>query len=200
VTGRPEYDGPGLSQQEADPDPFIQFGRWYQDAAHLTQPDTMILATSMDGRPSARAVLLKAFDSHGFVFYTNYLSRKGRELNANPNAALCFVWLELHRQVRIEGHVGRITPDESDTYFATRPVGAQQAAAASPQSEVIPDRAFLEKRLLDVGEAPARPQHWGGYRLRPNAIEFWQGRPNRLHDRLRYRSDGSSWVIERLAP
>jgi pyridoxamine 5'-phosphate oxidase len=166
----------------------------------------MTLATATpDGRPSARMVLLRGFDERGFCFYTNYESRKGGELAANPNAALVFWWGELERQVRIEGRVERTSRSESEAYFRSRPPGSQLSAAASPQSQVIDGRAVLEERVARLatgqkdGEVPL-PGFWGGYRLVPEVVEFWQGRPNRLHDRLRYRRAGDRWRIERLAP
>jgi len=178
-------------------------------AAGLVEPNAMTLATvGPDGRPSARMVLLKGFDHRGFVFYTNYSSRKGRELTANPAAALVFWWPPpVHRQVRIEGLVERVSHEESDAYFRTRPFGSQLGAWASNQSEVIAGRDILELRLERLtatyagGEVPL-PPYWGGYRLAPDVIEFWQGRPNRLHDRLRYSRDGATagWTLERLSP
>jgi pyridoxamine 5'-phosphate oxidase len=187
----------------------VQFGRWFGDAraAGLPEPEAMTLATTgPDGRPSARMVLLKGFDQRGFVFYTNYTSRKSRELAASPAAALVFWWPPpLQRQVRIEGLVERVSNEESEAYFRTRPLGSQLGAWASNQSEVIPGRDVLEKRLEELsaryadGEVPL-PPFWGGFRLAPEVIELWQGRPNRLHDRLRYRRDGARWTIERLSP
>ena len=174
--------------------------------AGVTQPNAMTLATAdARGRPSARAVLLKGYDASGFVFYTNLESRKAREIDANPRAALCILWLDLHRQVRIEGPVGQVGDPTADDYFASRPREAQIAAAASPQSSVVRDRATLEelvgRRKVEYGDAAIpRPLHWGGYRVRPELIEFWQGRRHRLHDRIVYRTDGGSWRRERLAP
>jgi len=204
---RREYMLGGLSEADADPDPFAQFERWMHDAidAGLPLANAMTLATvSAQGTPDARAVLLKGVDGGGFVFYTNYLSRKGRQLGANRAACLVFLWSAIERQVRIEGPVEKIAAAESDAYFASRPLGARIAAWASAQSERVPDRAALEDALQQMkarhGDHPPRPPHWGGYRLAPSAIEFWQGRENRLHDRLLYRRAQGAWTIERLAP
>jgi pyridoxamine 5'-phosphate oxidase len=206
---REEYETQGLSEGDLAADPFAQFQLWFGQAvaAGLPQPNAMTLATaSADGRPAARMVLLKGLDEQGFMFYTNYESRKATELAANPWAALVFFWVEFHRQVRVEGHVAKVMADESDAYFASRPLGSQIGAAASPQSQVIAGRAPLDARVRELeaayaGGAVPRPPHWGGYRVIPTAIEFWQGRLNRLHDRLRYRRDeAGGWLVERLAP
>jgi pyridoxamine 5'-phosphate oxidase len=199
----------GLSEADLDADPFGQFRAWFDQAlaAGLPEANAMTLATATpDGRPSARTVLIKGVDARGFVFYTNYASRKGRELAANPYAALVFYWAELERQIRIEGRVEQVAPADSEAYFQSRPLGSRLSAAASRQSEVIAGRDELERRVAELaaecasGEVP-RPPHWGGYRVVPSAIEFWQGRPNRLHDRLRYRlAQDGAWVIERLSP
>ena len=204
---RQEYMRAGLSEAAADRDPLRQFERWFQDAlsAKLPLPNAMTLATvTPDGAPSARIVLLKGVDHGGFVFYTNYRSRKARELDGRGAACLVFMWSDLERQVRIEGNVAKVSAAESDAYFASRPLGARHSACASPQSEVVPDRKTLEAAVADVkaryGDNPPRPPHWGGYRLLPREIEFWQGRADRLHDRLLYRKHTSGWRIERLAP
>jgi pyridoxamine 5'-phosphate oxidase len=205
---RYEYTRGGLAEADVDADPVVQFGRWFEQAASagLLEPTAMTLATATpDGRPSARMVLLRGFDRRGFVFYTNYDSRKGAELAANPRAALVFWWGELERQVRIEGPVERTTREESEAYFHSRPLGSQLSAAASPQSQVIDGRAVLERRVAALatsqrdGRVPL-PEFWGGYRLVPEVVELWQGRPNRLHDRLRYTRAGDGWRMERLAP
>ena len=205
---RREYAREGLAEADVDADPVVQFGRWFEQAEQggLLEPHAMTLATATpDGRPSARMVLLRDFDERGFCFYTNYQSRKGDELAANPRAALVFWWDRLERQVRIEGRVERTSRAESEAYFSSRPPGSQLSAAASPQSRVIDGRATLERRVTELatgqrdGQVPL-PEFWGGYRLAHEVVEFWQGRPNRLHDRLRYRRAGSGWKLERLAP
>ncbi|KAB0637849.1 pyridoxamine 5'-phosphate oxidase [Burkholderia latens] len=207
---RINYSRASLDEADAAPDPFAQFDRWFKEAldAKLPEPNTMTLATvGDDGRPSARIVLIKGVDERGFVFFTNYESRKGRDLAAHPYAALLFYWIELERQVRIEGRIEKTSADESDRYFASRPLGSRIGAWASDQSAVIDSRATLEAREKAVaeryGENPPRPPHWGGYRVVPDAIEFWQGRPSRLHDRLLYTRDAaaaSGWTISRLSP
>jgi pyridoxamine 5'-phosphate oxidase len=197
-----------LRESAVDPDPLEQFRRWYADAegAEIKAPQAMALATSTPaGAPSVRMVLLKGADERGFVFFTGYVSRKAGELEANPRAALLFHWDPLGRQVRVEGHVETVAGQESDAYFATRPRGAQLAAAASLQSSVLRDRAEIDKRVEELareheGSDVRRPDHWGGYRLVPEAYEFWQHRDDRMHDRLRYRRANGDWVVERLSP
>jgi pyridoxamine 5'-phosphate oxidase len=205
---RREYTLHGLNEADVLADPIEQFQVWFNQAlaAGVTEPNAMTLATSKpDGRPSARIVLLKHFDANGFLFFTNYRSRKGGELARNPAAALLFFWPPLERQVRIEGTVTFTTAEESDTYFRSRPLDSRLGACASPQSDVVADRAELEQLLADVrtrcpGDDVPRPPHWGGYRVTPDLFEFWQGRPGRLHDRLEYyRADGA-WRLRRLAP
>lgn len=208
---RQEYARSELDREHIDDDPIKQFEAWFDEAleAEVEEPNAMTLATaSADGRPSARIVLLKGLDERGFVFYSNYESRKGTELAQNPRASLVFWWEPLERQVRITGDVERLPDDESTEYFHSRPQGSQLGAWASPQSHVIDDRSVLHERLEAVreqfgeGDVP-RPTHWGGYVVRPLEIEFWQGRPNRLHDRLRFRRDAvdaADWTLERLAP
>jgi pyridoxamine 5'-phosphate oxidase len=204
---RKSYERAELDESSAAADPVQQFSLWLDQAvaAQIPEPNAMTLATvGADGRPSTRIVLIKGFDARGFVWYTNYQSRKGRELQAHPLAALQFHWVELERVVRIEGRVERTNDDESDRYFASRPLDSRLGAWASPQSEVIASRAVLVANAAKIGARyllnPPRPPHWGGFRLLPDTFEFWQGRQSRLHDRLRYRLDGSAWRLERLAP
>ena len=206
---RKSYALESLSETDVLPDPLAQFAVWFQEAlnSQLIEPNAMTLATATsDGRPSARTVLLKGFGKQGFVFYTNYESRKGRELVENPQAALLFTWLELERQIRIEGRVEKVSPTESLAYFQSRPKDSQIGAWASPQSRMIEGREVLENRVAelvrDYGQAEALPlpPFWGGFRLVPEAIEFWQGRESRLHDRICYTQDGEKWKIARLAP
>jgi len=204
---RQEYMRAGLSEADANPDPVRQFERWFEDAvrAKLSLPNAMTLATaSAGGAPTARIVLLKGIDGGGFVFYTNYRSRKGQEIEAKSTACLLFLWSDLERQVRIEGEVEKVNARDSDEYFVTRPLGARLSAWASNQSESVASREVLEKAMEEArrrhGNNPPRPPHWGGYRLLPRAIEFWQGRADRLHDRLLYERAGAGWKIKRLAP
>jgi pyridoxamine 5'-phosphate oxidase len=197
-----------LNETDIAPDPLRQFEKWFGEAlaAGVPEADAMTLATvTPECAPDARIVLLKGFDSDGFVFYTNYQSRKAKELDANARACLLFYWLAVKRQVRVDGIVEKVSDQESDAYFRTRPWGSKLGAWASDQSEVVASRTELEKRFAEYevkfGDDVPRPPHWGGYRLKPTSIEFWQGRENRLHDRLRYRlQDDGSWRVERLAP
>ena len=204
---RQEYMRAGLSESLADPDPLRQFELWFQDAlkAKLPLPNAMTLATvGGSGAPSARIVLLKGVEKGGFVFYTNYRSRKGKELEARAAACLVFMWSDLERQVRIDGTVEKLSARDSDEYYASRPLGARLSAWASAQSETVPSRQVLEQALDEArrrnGDKPPRPPHWGGYRVLPREIEFWQGRADRLHDRLLYTREGAGWKIARLAP
>jgi pyridoxamine 5'-phosphate oxidase len=193
-----------LSREDLADDPVEQFHRWYEEArAVVRAPEAMALATAAsNGAPSVRMVLMKLVDGDGVVFYSHYPSRKGRELEENPRAALLFFWDPLGRQVRVEGAVGRTSPAESDAYFASRPLGARYSALASPQSAPVESREWLEARVdeLEKRGEPSRPEWWGGFRLRPDAWEFWQHRESRLHDRFRYRRDDDRWTIERLGP
>ncbi|HYS55821.1 MAG TPA: pyridoxamine 5'-phosphate oxidase [Thermoanaerobaculia bacterium] len=198
-----------LLESDLDPNPFTQFARWFEEAKAAVKdlPECMMLATaSREGEVSVRAVLLKGFDEHGFVFYTNYNSRKGAQIHENPRAALAFWWPPLERQVRVEGAAVRVAEEESDAYWATRPRGSQLGAWASEQSKVIAGRGDLDVRFEELSKcyregAIPRPPHWGGYRVIPILFEFWQGRPDRLHDRFAYRlRDAKDWVIERLSP
>jgi pyridoxamine 5'-phosphate oxidase len=203
-----QYQGASLDPADCDPDPIREVAKWMQLAvsASLPTPNAMTLATVDErGRPAARIVLLKEIDPRGFTFFTNYQSRKGRDLLAHPYAALVLYWEPLHRQIRIEGAVERVTPEESDAYFSSRPRGSQLGAIASPQSQPIETRAALATQIeqleQQLGEAPAqRPAYWGGYRVVPDTVELWQGQPSRLHDRVRYRLVDGAWLRDRLAP
>ncbi|MEQ8466770.1 pyridoxamine 5'-phosphate oxidase [Coleofasciculus sp. E1-EBD-02] len=206
---RQEYSLQRLNKTDAHPNPFEQFTVWFDQAvaAKLPEPNAMTLATATpDGKPSARMVLLKGYDERGFVFYTNYKSRKGQQLLANPWGAIAFWWTQLERQVRIEGQIEQVSAEESDAYFHSRPQESQLGAWASEQSQVIESREVLEQRLQQLKKeyetkTIPRPPYWGGFRLIPVAIEFWQGRPSRLHDRLLYqRTAEGSWMIQRLSP
>jgi len=206
---RKDYTLAGLLEKDLAKNPFRQFERWFQEAeaAKIPEPNAMTLATTgRDGRPAARTVLLKGCDGRGFVFYTNYESRKGRELDAQPRAALLFPWVAMERQITVEGAVARVTREESAAYFHSRPRASQLAAWASPQSTAVAGRAVIEEsyRVIDKkyeGREVPLPPNWGGFRLAPETVEFWQGRRSRLHDRLRYRrAPGGDWVLERLAP
>lgn len=205
---RKDYTTETLLESDVAADPITQFRKWWEQvmASDVLEPNALTLATaSSDGFPSARIVLLKDFDQRGFVFYTNYKSFKGLQLTENPKATLVFFWKELERQVRISGVVEKVSGAESDEYFASRPIGSRLGAWTSPQSNVIPNREWLEeefekrKEEFASGTVP-RPPHWGGFRVRPVIVEFWQGRPSRLHDRIQYTLEGGSWKIERLAP
>ena len=205
---RKEYTSAGLDEADVDPDPIVQFHEWFENAveADLHEPNAMILATATtDGKPSARTVLLKGSDERGFVFYTNYEGRKAGELEVNPMCALLFYWGELERQIRIEGRASRLSSEESDAYFAGRPRGSRLGAWASEQSRPVKDRSILEERVRALeteyeGREIPRPSFWGGYRVEPDAIEFWQGRESRLHDRLVYLRNEGGWKIVRLQP
>jgi pyridoxamine 5'-phosphate oxidase len=205
---RQEYTSAGLDKADVDPDPIVQFDEWFENAveADLYEPNAMILATATnDGKPSARTVLLKGYDERGFVFYTNYEGRKAKEIEVNPACALLFYWGELERQVRIEGRATRLSGQESDAYFASRPPGSRLGAWASEQSHPVEDRSILEERVRALqaeyeGREIPRPPFWGGYRIEPDTIEFWQGRENRLHDRIVYYRSGRGWKIVRLQP
>jgi pyridoxamine 5'-phosphate oxidase len=205
---RYDYQLKGLLETDLDPDPLKQFRLWFEDVreAGITEANAMLLSTVSEGRPTGRIVLLKDLDERGFSFFTNYDSKKGHEIAANPQVALTFFWKELERQVRIEGKIGKTSDAESSEYFAVRPRGSQIGAWASGQSEVIPDREFLEEKTKELearfeGRQVPRPAHWGGYRVVADYVEFWQGRPSRLHDRLAYtKQPDGSWKIERLSP
>lgn len=203
---RKNYQKGELLESKVNPNPFKQFDKWFEEAlsSNIYEPNAMILATTADNRPSARVVLLKGFDENGFKFYTNYNSRKGKEISINPNAALLFYWMELERQIRIEGRIEKLSKEESLEYFNSRPLDSRYGALASSQSEIIPDREYLEKKFSELkekyGDNPPMPDNWGGFILKPVLFEFWQGRPNRLHDRIVYEKKESNWNIYRLSP
>jgi pyridoxamine 5'-phosphate oxidase len=205
---RRDYMKATLSEDKVEKDPFVQFGIWWDEAlrAEIDEVNAMTLATVSAGdKPSARIVLLKGYDSKGFVFYTNYQSRKGRDLEQYPHASLLFFWKELERQVRIDGPCEKVSEAESDEYFLSRPEGSRIGAWASPQSQVISSRDVLDQQIIALenrfqGMSIPRPPHWGGYRVKPDQVEFWQGRPSRLHDRILYTRTASGWQINRLAP
>lgn len=205
---RRDYTLAGLLEKDLAKDPVRQFERWFQEAeaAKIPEPNAMVCSLSTrDGKPSSRIVLLKGLDGRGFVFYTNYESRKGRELGENPRASLLFPWIAMERQIVVEGSVAKVSREESDAYFHSRPRGSQLGAWVSRQSSIVPSRAHLDDALKQIeqkyaGQEVPMPPHWGGFRVLPETVEFWQGRRNRLHDRLRYRREKNEWVIERLAP
>lgn len=205
---RTDYRKASLSEHDVAANPITQFSKWFEEALHAEIPEINAMGLSTvtaEGHPASRIVLLKEIDAHGFVWFTNYESRKGHELAQHPYASLLFHWIELERQVRIEGRVEKTSAEESDSYFAIRPLGSRIGAIASHQSQPVADRQILEKQFTQVqeqvGEHPVRPAHWGGYRLIPNHMEFWQGRPSRLHDRIAYTLDGNGqWQRQRLQP
>lgn len=203
MSRRIQYEATGIDVADVDPDPYVQFERWFTEAAQdIVEANAMVLSTTGPDGPSSRAVLLREITDGTFVFYTNRASRKGRDIESEPVVSLLFPWFSLHRQIRIEGRAEPVSDDMSDAYFASRPFESQAGAAASPQSEPIPSREWLEDRVAEISaqETVDRPQHWGGYGVLPMMFEFWQGRPNRLHDRIRYVRSESAWIRERLAP
>lgn len=205
---RVDYTKGELDEAQVSSDPILQFEQWFQEAVNseVMEPNAMSLGTVLNGRPAVRIVLLKGFDENGFVFYTNYESRKAKEVTGEPHAALTFFWPELQRQIRIEGHIKKVSPKESDDYYASRDRLSRLGAWASPQSSVLEDRSELETLVNEVNtrfegqEEIPRPDHWGGYRVEPDYLEFWQGRSSRLHDRITYKKEAGNWKIERIAP
>jgi len=205
---RQDYRSAELKDNDINKNPIKQFEKWFADAmeAQLYEPNVMTLATAdKSGKPNARIVLLKGFDENGFSFYTNYLSQKGKEIKKNPQACLVFFWAELERQVRIEGKIEKLSKEASEKYFHSRPIGSQIGAIVSPQSQIITDRTVLEHKVDELtaqyeGKAIPKPSHWGGYIVKPTAIEFWQGRTSRLHDRIKYDLINGKWQMNRLAP
>ncbi len=203
---RKNYEKGELLEDKIDKNPFRQFKIWFDDVleSHIYEPNAMILSTCSENKPSSRVVLLKGFNESGFKFFTNYNSRKGKELSSNPNAALLFYWMELERQVRIEGRIEKLSREESLEYFNSRPLESRYGALASNQSEIIPNREYLEKKFYELkekfGDNPPMPDNWGGFILKPEMFEFWQGRPGRLHDRIAYEKVNSNWKIYRLSP
>lgn len=204
---RSEYKKASLDESDCAATPLDQFDKWFKEAlgAQLPEPNAMTLATcDTEARPSARVVLIKGYDERGFVFFTNYDSHKAHDLTANNRAALLFFWAELERQIRVQGRVEKISAADSEQYFRSRPLASRISAWASPQSQVVPSRTALEARVAafeaEYGDNPPRPPHWGGYRVVPQVMEFWQGRRDRLHDRIQYRLNNGSWKVERLAP
>lgn len=205
-TLRFDFSKDTLDEKFAEGNPFFQFKKWFAEAADLHEPNAMVISTATaDGRPSSRVVLLRGFDENGFVFFTNYDSRKGSEIAGNPHVSLLFYWAELEKQIRIEGVIEKAPAETSDEYFASRPRESRIGAIASPQSSVLKDRAELEHKFAELSEElrdqeVTRPANWGGYVVKPEVFEFWQGRNSRLHDRLRYTKENDGWKIERLAP
>ncbi len=204
---RTDYKKRELVESEVTKDPIDQFGIWFNEAleGNLPEVNAMTLSTvNAKGQPDGRIVLLKSYDQAGFVFFTNYASQKGKDLTLNPKASLTFFWQELERQVRIQGTVEKVSQEESNAYFSKRPLGSRIGAIASPQSQTIQNKEWLEAQYTriekEAGANPTRPEHWGGYILHPSKVEFWQGRPSRLHDRIVYRKEDHQWFIERLAP